>query len=111
MVTEYAPTGVSWPDRKFLGPVAVRKWEIDPKGFGEKVTAEEWTLPDGSDLIELSIKISPEQANEASEAFMAYLEENGFTTEGDQQTKTRATLSYFTGGKGFVLTGAPLRKR
>jgi len=30
------------------------------------------------------------------------VEVNGFTTEGDQQTKTRAALTYFTGGAGFA---------
>ncbi len=101
LVVEHAPTSITWQDLQILGPVEVRKWKIDPKGFGEDVVAEEWTLPDGSDLIELSIKIEPERANDASETFMGFLEDNGFTTEGDQQTKTRATLTYFTGGAGF----------
>jgi len=102
LVVEHAPTSITWQDLQILGPVEVRKWKIDPKGFGEDVVAEEWTLPDGSDLIELSIKIEPERANDASAAFMIFLEDNGFTTEGDQQTKTRATLTYFTGGAGFA---------
>jgi len=102
LILEHAPTDVSWPDLAILGPVQVRKWKVDPKGFGEEVVAEEWTLPDGSDLIELSIKTEPERAKEVSDAFIAYLEENGFTTEGEQQTKTRATRSYFTGGEGFA---------
>ena len=102
LVVEHAPTSITWQDLQILGPVEVRKWKIDPKGFGEDVVAEEWTLPDGSDLIELSIKIEPERANDASETFMSFLEDNGFTTEGDQQTKTRATLTYFTGGAGFA---------
>ena len=102
LILEHAPTDVSWADLAVLGPVEVRKWKIDPKGFGEEVVAEEWTLPDRSDLIELSIKVEPERAQDASETFMSFLEENGFTTEGDQQTKTRATLTYFTGGPGFA---------
>jgi len=102
LILEYAPTNVTWPDLHVLGPVNVRKWKVDPKGFGEEVVVEEWTLPDGSDLIELSIKVEPQRSNDASAAFMSFLDENGFTTEGDQQTKTRATLSYFTGGAGFA---------
>jgi hypothetical protein len=71
LILEHAPTEVSWADLSVLGPVQVRKWKIDPKGFGDEVVAEEWTLPERSDLIELSIKVEPERAQDASETFMA----------------------------------------
>jgi hypothetical protein len=102
LIEEHSPAAVTWSDIGVLGPVDVLKWKIDPKGFGEEVVAEQWTLPDGSDLIELSIKVKPQQANDASDAFTEYLEDNGFTTEGEQQTKTRAALTFFTGGGGFA---------
>jgi hypothetical protein len=102
LIEEHAPTSVTWEDLRVLGPVEVLKWKIDPKGFGEEVTAEQWTLPDRSDLIELSIKVKPEEAGDASGEFLSFLNENGFTTEGDQQTKTRGALTYFTEGIGFA---------
>ena len=85
-----------------LGPVQVRKWKVEPEDFEGEIVAEEWTLPDGSDLIELSIKVPPSRAGEATDAFMAFLETHGFDTEGDQQTKTKAALGFFTTGVGFA---------
>jgi hypothetical protein len=80
-----------------LGPVQVHKWEVDHKELDNEVTVEEWVLPDRSDLVELSIKVDPNEAVEANERFVDYLRSRGFDTEGGQQTKTRAALEYFTG--------------
>jgi len=102
LLEEHGPAGVTWEDLTVLGPVDVHKWKIEPRGFDEEVTAEEWTLPDGSDLIELSIKVDPKHADAASTEFMSFLDQHGFTTEGEQQTKTRAALTFFTGGEGFA---------
>jgi hypothetical protein len=79
-----------------LGPVDVRKWEFEPKDLGHEVTVEEWVLPDRSDLVEFSIKVEPEKAAEASREFEEYLRSRDIGTEGDQQTKTRTALQYFT---------------
>jgi hypothetical protein len=46
--------------------------------------------------------VEPERSREGSESFMAFLEAHGFDTEGDQQTKTRAALRFFTTGEGFA---------
>jgi hypothetical protein len=89
--------GVDWDRLTALGPVDVRKWEVEPKQLGYEITVEEWVLPDRSDLVELSIKVSPEEAIEANERFVAYLRSRGFDTEGEQKTKTRTALEYFTG--------------
>jgi hypothetical protein len=62
LVGEHGPGAVGWEDLVVLGPVAVRKWKVEPEGFGDEIVAEEWTLPDGSDLIELSIKVPPSRA-------------------------------------------------
>ena len=40
-----------------------RSLELDPTI--QAVVVEEWTLPDGFDLIELSIKVAPERSNDA----------------------------------------------
>jgi hypothetical protein len=102
LLVEHAPRPISWEELTVLGPVAVRKWKVEPEDFDDEIVAEEWTLPDGSDLIELSIKVEPERSREGSESFMAFLEAHGFDTEGDQQTKTRAALRFFTTGEGFA---------
>jgi hypothetical protein len=98
LVDAYAPRGVDWAELTVLGPVQVRKWELEPAGFPHEVTVEEWVLPDASDLIELSIKVDPADADEAGRDFDAFLRSREIDPEGDQQTKTRTALSYFTGG-------------
>jgi hypothetical protein len=54
-------------------------------------------LPDGSDLVELSIKVTPDEAEKAGADLRDFLTAQGFDLGGDQQTKTRAALSFFTG--------------
>ena len=76
----------------------MRQWKLEPKGFPHEVTVEEWVLPDGSDLVELSIKVDPKDAAGAGADFDAFLRSRGIDPEGDQQTKTRAALRYFTDG-------------
>jgi hypothetical protein len=98
LLEEHGPVGIGWDDLSVLGPVDVREWEIEPNGLGHEVTVEEWVLPDGSDLVELSIKVEPGKAAEASREFAEYLRSRAIDTEGDQQTKTRTALSYFTTG-------------
>ena len=84
-----------------LGPVDVHKWEIEPKDFPSEVTIEQWVLPDGSDLVDLSTKAEPGEATQTTEQFLALLSRHGIDTEGDEQTKTRAALRFFTTGVGI----------
>jgi hypothetical protein len=97
LIRQYAPVQVDWTAMRPLGPIDVRKWEIQPEHLDDEITIEEWTLPDGSNLLELSIKVSPDDAEEAAEKFRAFLAERALDVEGDQQTKTKVALAYFTG--------------
>jgi hypothetical protein len=63
--------------------------------------AERWRLPDRSDLVELSIKVEPGEATAAFDAFTSALVSLGLDVDGDQQTKTRGALLFFTTGVGF----------
>jgi len=101
LIAEHRPRDLRWDDLTAFGPVAVRKWEFTPKGFSYEITVEEWVLPDESDLVELSVKAPPGDAGVASDEFLAFLRDRGFDTEGDQQTKTRSALRYFTTGEGI----------
>jgi hypothetical protein len=100
LIAEHRPKGVGWADLTVFGPVAVTKWEFKPPKFDYEVTVEEWVLPDESDLVELSVKAPPEEAASASRAFEELLRGQGIDTEGDQQTKTRSALRFFTTGVG-----------
>jgi hypothetical protein len=101
LVEEHWPRDLRWDDLTPLGPVAVRKWEFRPKGFDYEITVEEWVLPDDSDLVELSVTAPPGEADAAGHAFRGYLRKRGFDIEGDQQTKARSALRYFTTGRGI----------
>ena len=96
LIGDYAPIGISWHELSVLGPVDVRKWELEPAGFPHEVTVEEWVLPDESDLVELSIKVPPDEAVDAGMAFRALLADRGLDPSGDQQAKTRTVLQFFT---------------
>ena len=84
-----------------MGPIAVQKWKIDARKLGHEVVVERWRLPDKSDLVELSIKVAPGEATAAADSFLAFLEAVGLEVGGDQQTKTRGALTFFTTGQGF----------
>jgi len=101
LVEQHWPDGIDWDSLVAFGPVAVRKWQFTPKDFDHEVTVEEWVLPDDSDLVEISFKTSPEDAAVASAEFVAGMRRRGFDTEGDQQTKTRSALRYFTTGQSI----------
>jgi hypothetical protein len=101
LIAEFGPAEVGWDDLTAMGPIAVQKWKIDAKKLGHEVTVERWRLPDGSDLIEGSIKVKPGEAEEASVDFLAFLRTLGIEVDGDQQTKTRGALTFFTTGRGF----------
>jgi hypothetical protein len=73
LLEEHGPGNITWDDLTVLGPVEVRKWEVQPKGFDYEVTVEEWVLPDDSDLVELSVKAEPGDAGKASGAFVEVL--------------------------------------
>ncbi len=98
LIHEFGPADMRWDDLDVLGPVDVRKWEVEPEGFPHEVTIEEWVLPDRSDLVELSLKVEPDEAAEVKARFVEFLTEKQLDAEGDQQTKTRAALRYFTTG-------------
>jgi hypothetical protein len=96
LIEGFGPIGFSWDELSVLGPVNVRKWELAPNGFPREITVEEWTLPDDSDLIELSTKVEPRRAASVGAAFRRYVAERGLDPDGDQQTKTRSALRLFT---------------
>jgi hypothetical protein len=78
-----------------LGPIRVLRWKVKAAGFPYDLTVEEWRLPDGEDLVEVSFKAAPRKALLAQKKFEAHLRGLGLDPEGAQETKTRTALSYF----------------
>jgi hypothetical protein len=93
---EHAPDGVELDRLSVLGPVTVFKLKYEPKGYDRKLVAELWFYPDGERILELSTKCKPEEAFDVAARTRAYLSERGVNLSGEQQTKTRTALEYFS---------------
>ena len=92
---EMAPFPVDFAKLVPLGPVAVLRWKFRNEGLPYDLCAEEWRLPDGRDVIELSIKAKQAEAAAAQAALEGFLAELGIAQETRLQTKTRTALEYF----------------
>ena len=93
---EHAPDGLDLDDLAVLGPVVVLKLKYEPEGYDRKLVAELWVYPDGSRILELSTKCKPEEAFDVAARTRAYLSDRGVDLSGEQQTKTRTALEYFS---------------
>jgi hypothetical protein len=62
------------------------------------MVGELWLYPDGSQVVELSTKAPPSEAFQAALEWRAFLEHRGIDVSGEQQTKTRTALEFFTRG-------------
>jgi hypothetical protein len=92
---EMAPVEIDFAKLVPLGPVAVLRWKFRNEGIPYDLCAEEWRLPDGRDVIEISIKAKQVEAAAAQAALEGFLAELGIAPETRQQTKTRSALEYF----------------
>ena len=88
-----------WPldfeELRVMGPIRTLRWKSKHETFPHVLTLEEWRLPDGEELIEVSIKTPENEARQAQMEFDTYLRERGLDPEGAQKTKTRTALEYF----------------
>ncbi len=94
----FSPVAVDFGALVALGPIASLRWKFEDDGLPYEICAEEWRLPNGHDLLELSIKSTSQQAAAARAAFEGFLRELGFEVDGGQETKTRAALEYLAHG-------------
>jgi hypothetical protein len=94
---ERAPEGIELDDLAVLGPVFVLKLKFKPKDFKHKLVAELWLYPDGSRILELSTKGKPADGLQLAAESRVFLAERGVNLSGEQETKTRKALTFFTG--------------
>ena len=80
-----------------LGPIFVLKLKLSPKTFSRRLVAEMWIYPDGSRIVELSTKCLPGEGLDVVEQLRDFLAEKGISTDGEQQTKTKTALEFFSG--------------
>jgi hypothetical protein len=91
----HAPSGLGIDDLSILGPIFVLKTKITPKAVPQRIVVEMWLYPDGSRILELSAKSTPERALQDAVRLRGYLEGLGIETSGEQQTKTRTALDFY----------------
>ena len=92
----HAPEGLELDDLAVLGPIFVVKVRFVPPELAHKLVAELWLYPDGSRIFELSTKSAPADLIDVYTSVRTYLVERGIDRHGEQQTKTKRALEYFT---------------
>ena len=92
----HAPSGLTIDDLSVLGPIFVLKLKLAPGAFSRRIVVEMWLYPDGSRILELSTKCLPDQALSVMVEVRKYLESLGIQTTGEQQTKTKTALEFFS---------------
>ena len=93
---EQAPEGLELDDLSILGPIPIIKVKFTPDGFNRRLVGELWNYPDGSQIAELSTKCEPGEGFQVAAELRGLLSEHGIEMGGEQQTKTRAALEYFS---------------
>jgi hypothetical protein len=91
----HAPEGIGLDDLTILGPIFVLKL----KSIGERgrrLVSEMWLYPDGSRILELSTKCGTNEAFQVAAEGRAFLTSRGIDLAGEQQTKTRKALEFFS---------------
>jgi hypothetical protein len=93
---DQAPEGLELDDLSMLGPIFVLKLKFAPKGFDRKLVAEMWLYPDNSRILELSTKCETSEAFQAAAEARSFLAERGVELGGEQETKTKKALEFFS---------------
>jgi len=91
-----APAGLELDGLAVLGPIFVLKLNFTPKELGRRHVAEMWLYPDGSRILELSTKCVAADAFQVAAESRAFLASKGVDLSGEQQTKTKAALEFFS---------------
>ena len=87
---------IALDDLSILGPIFVLKLNLRPEGYDRKMVAEAWLYPDGSRILELSTKCAPPDMLSVAVQSRLFLSERGLDLSGEQQTKTRTALDFFS---------------
>ena len=98
---EHAPEGVQLDDLAVMGPIFVLKLKTSPKGFPTpKLVSEAWLYPDGTRILELSTKCPPAEMFDTALRARTHLAGLGVNLSGEQQTKTKTALEFFSAQSG-----------
>ena len=70
--------------------------KFQSEGYKHPMVGEMWLYPDGSQVIELSTKTKPSEAFQTAVEWRGFLESKEIDISGEQQTKTKTALEFFT---------------
>ena len=93
---DHAPDGLALDDLTVFGPIIALELKFVPEDLGRRLVAETWLYPDKSRLLELSTKCLPSEAFQVVAELRAALRKRGVDLGGEQETKTRKALLYFS---------------
>jgi len=96
LYAERAPVGLELDTLSVLGPILVLKVKFAPDGYARKLVAELWLYPDNTMILELSTRCAPSVALQMGAELRVFLTEMGIDLTGEQQTKTKKALEYFS---------------
>jgi len=94
-LSEFYKGRIDFENLRVMGPIRVLRWKPRHETFAREVTLEEWRLPNGEELVEVSVKASPDEAHQAQKEFDKHLRGLGLDPKGAQGTKTHNALKYF----------------
>ena len=94
--SDHAPAGIALDDLAVLGPIFVLKLKVKPADLAQVLVVELWLYPDGTRVAELSTKCPPGQGIDVAMKVRGFLEGKNLDLSGDQQTKTRTALEFFS---------------
>jgi hypothetical protein len=100
LYAEHAPAGLELGDLSILGPIFVLKLKFAAEGYDGRLVAELWLYPDNSMILELSTKCTPAGTLDAVAQLRALLARSGVDLSGEQQTKTKKALEFFSAQLG-----------
>jgi len=92
----HAPEGLGLDDLTVLGPINVLKLKFTPEGLDRRLVAELWLYPDGERILELSTKCAPGEGLRVAAEGRVFLADRGVDLYGEQHTKTKTALEYFS---------------
>ena len=96
LLAAHLPRQAGIDDLVIVGPVDARRRKLVPNGLGRALLVEQWTFPDDSRILELSTRCPPDAAMRVAAQMAVVLRAYGVDLTGPQQTKTRATLDFFS---------------
>jgi hypothetical protein len=92
----HVPDGPTLDELTILGPVYVLKLKHEVEGFPKKIVGEMWLYPDGTRIVELSMKCLPQEAFQIAAEARAFFTERGIDMREEQQMKTKTALEFFS---------------